>query len=138
MQKLIEQVENNSGQLEQLVQEVVKKYADTMDGYIEHIKKVLDTGVDDLSIEDLNRILIKITTYSYFLGTRQEYLGIRHDIADMVHMEKYNMTYIDTTSGTVANKTAKAEEAAKEEKTIAIVYDRAYKILKLKIQRGRS
>lgn len=103
-----------------------------MDEYIEHIKKVLDTGVDDLSIEDLNRILIKITTYSYFLGTRQEYLGIRHDIADMVHMEKYNMTYIDTTSGTVANKTAKAEEASKDEKVISIVYDRAYKILKLK------
>ena len=103
-----------------------------MDEYIEHIRKVLDAGTDDLSIEDLNRILIKITTYSYFLGTKQEYLGIRHDIADMIHMEKFNMSYIDATSGTVANKTAKAEEASKEEKTITIVFDRAYKILKMK------
>lgn len=93
---------------------------------------MLDTEVNDLSIQDLNRILIKITTYSYFLSTRQEILGIRRDVADIVHKEKFNNAYINTTTGTVANKTAKAEEFSKEEEVVALVYDRAYKIIKMK------
>ena len=103
-----------------------------MDGYIENIKNVLDTEVNDLTIEDLNRILIKITTYSYFMCSRQEMLGIKRDIADMLYSEKYNLTYISSATGTVANKTAKAEEASKDEKVVSIVFDRAYKILKSK------
>lgn len=103
-----------------------------MDEYIEHIRKVLDTEVSDLSIEDLNRILIKITTYSYFLVAKQEFLGIRHDIAALVYSEKFNLSYMGATTGTVASKTAKAEESAKDEKVVSVIYDRAYKILKMK------
>jgi hypothetical protein len=132
MQKTIDKVESQSVELEQIVLKVVEKYCDTIDSYVENIRNVLDTEVNDLSIQDLNRILIKITTYSYFLSTRQEILGIRRDVADIVHKEKFNNAYINTTTGTVANKTAKAEEFSKEEEVVALVYDRAYKIIKMK------
>lgn len=132
MKKTMEKVERQSDELEHIVQEVVKKYCDTLDTYVEHIRDVLDNEVNDLSIQDLNRILIKITTYSYFLSTRQEILGIKRDVAEIVHKEKFNNAYLGVATGTVANKTAKAEEFAKEEEVVALVYDRAYKIIKLK------
>lgn len=103
-----------------------------MDEYIENVQHVLDTESSDLSIEDLNRILIKITTYSYFMCTRQEILGIRHDIADLMLSEKYNSVYMAQTAGTVPTKTAKATEGSKEEKVMSVIFDRAYKIIKLK------
>ena len=94
------------------------------------MRRVLQEEVDDLPISELNKILLKVSIYSYFLVSRQELLGIKQDVADLIRQERYNNEYLLLTSGTVANKQAKAEMAAQEEIVASIIYSRAFKILK--------
>ena len=74
--------------------------------------------------------MIRLCSYAYFLTSKQELIGIRQDISKAIKSEKYNDEYMGLTVGTVAKKVAQAESAIKEEAVIALIYDRAYKILK--------
>ena len=67
----------------------------------------------------------------YFIGSKQELLGIRADISDALRDEKYNLAFMSAT-GTVASKESQALNAIKEEEVIKVIYDRAYKIMKNK------
>ena len=49
----------------------------------------------------------------------------------MLHKEVYNNNFLDSV-GTIAKKQSLAEEMAKEEAVVSIVYNKAYKILKNK------
>jgi hypothetical protein len=128
----LEHVENQSLEIEKIVREVVDKYTDDLDEYMLKIKNVLESGTDELTSEDMNRILIRLTSYSYFLGTKLEIAGIRADVSEAVRVEKYNSSYLTANNGTVAFKQSLAEEASKEEAVVALVYSRVYKVLKAK------
>ena len=128
----LEKIEVQSLEIEKIVQEVVNKYTDDLDEYMTKIKNVLEDSSDELTSQDLNQILIRLVSYSYFLGTKLEIAGIRADVSEAVRVEKYNETYLNASNGTVAYKQSKAEESAKEEKVVALVYSRVYKILKAK------
>lgn len=124
-------VENNSLQIEDIVNAVVAKYTDKLDEYMENIHRVLTVEKDELTETELNKILITLCAHSYFINTKQELLGIRADISKMVRDTKYSNEYIIST-GTVANRQMLSELAVKEEDVVSVVYDRAYKILKNK------
>lgn len=119
----------DSKTIETIVKQIVDKEIGFIDEYINDIKKALDE--EDLSIEELNRILIRLCTFSYHISERQEMLGVRSDIADMLHKEVYNNNFLDSV-GTIAKKQSLAEESAKEEAVVSIIYNKAYKILKNK------
>ena len=124
------QVETQALELEKIVNELVKKYTDDLDEYMHKIRIVLENPNDELTIQDINKILIRLTSYNYFLGTKCELAGIRADVSEAIRAEKYNNAYMNTVGGTVASKQAHAEEIAKEEQVIAMIYSRVYKILK--------
>lgn len=130
--ELMGRVENNSIEIENIVLNIVNKYTNTLDDYVTNIKNVLEADSDSITMDDLNKILIRLCSYAYFISSKQELMGIRQDIADAVKAEKYNETYMNVSVGTIAKKTAEATEAVKEEATIALIYNRAYKILKNK------
>lgn len=126
-----DQVENNSLQLEGIVNKIVAKYTGELDDYIDKIKDFLVNSEDELTDTDLNKILITLCTYSYFITSKQELLGIRADISEMVRQTKYSENYINS-AGTIANRQMLSELAAKEEEVVSTVYNRAYKLLKNK------
>lgn len=117
----------DSKTIETIVKQIVDKEIGFINEYVDDINKALDE--DDLTVEQLNRILIRLCSFSYYIAERQEMLGVRSDIADMLHKEVYNNNFLDSV-GTIAKKQSLAEEMAKEEAVVSIVYNKAYKILK--------
>lgn len=132
--ELQDKVEADSNVIESIVIDIVEKQTKEIDDYINKIRYVLEKEADDLTLEDLNRIMIRLCTYAYFLTSKQELIGIRQDISEAIRAEKYNDAYINMSVGTVAKKTATANEAVKEEALIALIYSRSYKILKGKYE----
>lgn len=101
---------------------------------MQNIKSVLEMDSDDLTMDELNRIMIRLCSYAYFVVTKQELMGIRQDISEAVRAERYNEAYMNISVGTIAKKTAEAESSVKEEAVIALIYSRAYKIMKGKYE----
>ena len=124
-------IEADSQVLENIVNDIVNSYTKELDEYVNKIKSVLDDDTDGLTEHDLNQIMIKLCSYMYFIGSKQELLGIRADISDALRDEKYNLAFMGAT-GTVASKESQALNAIKEEEVIKVIYDRAYKIMKNK------
>nr|DAT40266.1 MAG TPA: hypothetical protein [Caudoviricetes sp.] len=122
-------VEEESTQIETIVNEIVNSVTKEIDDYIENIKHELDG--DDLTISELNLILMRLCSFSYYLASKQEMVGIRQDISSTIEKERFNLHFINST-GTVASKTSQAEEKTKEERVISIVWEKSYKILKNK------
>ena len=127
--KLLEMVNKDSKAIETIVKEIVDVEIGFINEYIDDINKALDE--DDLTVEQLNRILIRLCSFSYYISERQEMLGVRSDIAEMVYKEKYNNNFLESV-GTIAKKQSIAEESAREEAVVSIVYNKTYKILKNK------
>lgn len=124
-------IESDSQILEKIVNDIVGSYTKELDEYVHKIKSVLDDDTDGLTEHDLNQIMIKLCSYMYFIGSKQELLGIRADISDALRDEKYHLAFMNAT-GTVASKESQALNSVKEEEVIKIIYDRAYKIMKNK------
>ena len=124
-------IEADSQTLENIVNDIVNSYTKELDEYVNKIKSVLDDDTDGLTEHDLNQIMIKLCSYMYFIGSKQELLGIRADISDALRDEKYNLAFMSAT-GTVASKESQALNAIKEEEVIKVIYNRAYKIMKNK------
>lgn len=123
-------VENESLNIDVLVNKILENEVKELDAYMNNLKRELN--LSDLSISDLNLVLMKLCSYSYFLSTRQELIGVRQDIAAIYEKEKYNKSFNDL-QGTVASKTSRAEELTQEEAIISLVWEKAYKAIKLRI-----
>ena len=128
--ELQNKVEEDSKIIEDIVLDIVDKQTKEIDDYVRKIKTVLEQSADDLTLDDLNRIMIRMCSYAYFLTSKQELIGIRQDISEALRAERYNDTYMNLSSGTVARKSAESESAVKEEAMVALIYSRSYKILK--------
>lgn len=127
--KIKEKVEEDSKPIEDIIKKIVDREIGFINEYIDNIKQALEEG--ELSIDELNRILIRLCTFSFHIAERQEMLGVRSDIAEMLHKEVYNNNFLDSV-GTIAKKQSLAEEMAKEEAVVSLVYNKCYKILKQK------
>lgn len=132
--ELQDKVETDSSVIENIVIDIVDKQTKELDDYIKNIKTVLEVDSDDLTLDELNRIMIRLCSYAYFIVSKQELLGIRQDISEAIRAERYNEAYMNISVGTVAKKTAQASDAVKEETVTALIYSRAYKILKGKYE----
>ena len=75
--------------------------------------------------------MINLSTYLYFIGSKQELMGIRQDISEALHSERYNIAFSQAT-GTISDKNCQAESATKEEAIIKLIYSRVYKTMKNK------
>lgn len=129
--KIMNNIEDDAKLLETVTNEIVSKYTKELDEYTEGIKGVLDTGTQEITNIDLNKILMRLCSYAYFIGTKQELLALRTDIAQALFDERYNQSLLEQ-EGTVAVKQSLARNATKEENIVNIIYERAYKIMKNK------
>lgn len=130
--ELQQRVEQGSEHLNKLLEEMMLEYTGSMDSYIDKIRVFLEDGVEQLTLQELNNIMLRISTYNYFLATRLEKAGIKSSVAQAIRDEAYNKAYREQLSGTVAQRTAVASESIVDEEVINIVYNRLYKALKSK------
>ena len=136
--KIQENIESNAGTLDRIVDEIISPYCRDLDKYVRFIKDCLKDGENPPTNEELDDFCMNLSTYIYFAGGTCEYLGIRDDIAKAVYKEMYHTARASQSSGTVADKDSLAELASQEEYIVSAAYNRAYKIMKSKVDNAQE
>lgn len=126
-------VEDNSMQIDEIVQGIIKPYCEDLDKYVKFIKDCLKDGEKPPTTSELEDFCLNLSTYIYFAGGLCENLGVRDDIAKAVYKEQYNLHRSNQTKGTVADKDSLADLNSRQEQIISICFTRAYKIMKAKV-----
>ena len=136
--KIQENIESNAGALDTIVNDIIAPYCRDLDKYVGFIKDCLKDGENPPTNEELDDFCMNLSTYIYFAGGTCEYLGIRDDIAKAVYKEMYHTARANQSSGTVADKDSLAELASQEEYIVSAAYNRAYKIMKSKVDNAQE
>ena len=136
--KIQENIESNAGALDTIVNDIIAPYCRDLDKYVGFIKDCLKDGENPPTNEELDDFCMNLSTYIYFAGGTCEYLGIRDDIAKAVYKEMYHTARASQSSGTVADKDSLAELASQEEYIVSAAYNRAYKIMKSKVDNAQE
>lgn len=131
-------VEVNSRQLDNIVNEIVTPYVRDLDKYVAFIKDCLKDGENPPTTQELEDFCMNLSTYIYFASGMAEYLGIRDDIAKAVYKEMYNTSRNSLTKGTVQDKDSIATLHSQEEAIISAAYTRSYKIVKAKVDSAQE
>lgn len=131
-------IEDNSKQMDSIVNGIIEKYIKDLDDYVGQIDDRLCDRENPPTDAELDDFCMNLGTLIYFAGSMSEKLGIRNDIAKAVYKETYNNARDGLTKGTVQDKNTLAELSSQQEQLISICYDRAYKIVKSKVDNAQE
>lgn len=129
------QVNKNSKIIDELVNKLVAEYCNPLDDYMDFIRKILSDEENPPTDKELDDFTLNLPVLLYFTGEAQESLGVKEDIAKAIRMELYNDVF-EKSSGTIADKTAQAELISQNEYINLVIYQRAYKKVKLRMEAG--
>lgn len=135
---LKDKIEGNSQQVNEIIDSIIKPYSKDLDKYVTFIRDCLADGTNPPSDEELEDFCMNLSTYIYFAGGMVEQLGIRDDISKAVYKEMYHSSRASIDKGTVADKDSLAELASQEEYITNICFNRAFKIMKSKVENAQE
>lgn len=133
-----EQVEDNSKTIEKLVDDIIQPYCRDLDKYVEFIQDCLKDGENPPTTTELEDFCMNLSTYIYFAGGMCEQLGIRDDISKAIYKEMYHTSRSNLDKGTIADKDSLAELESQQEQVVNVCYNRAYKIMKGKVENAQE
>ena len=131
-------VEVNSKTITDIVDNIIKPYSDDLDRYVLFIKDCLKDGEHPPTDEELDDFCLNLSTLIYFAGGMCEYLGIKDDISKALYKEMYHESRAKLERGTVADKDSLAELASQKESLINVCYNRAFKLMKSKVENAQE
>lgn len=138
VKEIITRVENNSVQMDEIVNEIISTYIDDLDKYVAHIDSRLCEKDNPPTDAELDKFCLNLSSLIYFASGMSEQLGIRDDIAKATYKEMYNTTRDSTEKGTVQDKNTLAELASQQEQLVSVCYTRAYRIVKAKVDSAQE
>lgn len=127
-----ERIEGKSLPVENVINAIVQERVGNLDMVIHKIKSLLDDETDQLTDLEIDDILLQLPLLLYDVTDDQELVGMQSDISSMLYKETYNEAY-KVARGTINDKQSCAELVAMGSKLDSLIYDRAYKIIKQKI-----
>ena len=133
-----EKVESHSKAMMDIVDSITKPYCDPLDKYVAFIRDCLKDGESPPTNDELDDFCMNLSTLIYFAGGMCEQLGIKDDISKAVYKEVYHSARSVQDTGTVADKDSLAELQAQQEQLTNICYNRAYKIMKSKVENAQE
>lgn len=133
-----DKVEEHSKTINQLVEDTIKPYIKDLDKYVQFIRDCLKDGENPPTDAELDDFVLNLSTLIYWASGACEQLGIRDDISRAVYKEMYHSKRNELNSGTVADKDSIAELESIQEQITNIVYNRAYKTMKAKIENAQE
>lgn len=133
-----EKVESHSNDLMSIVNKIIEPYCKDLDRYVMFIRDCLKDGEQPPTSEELDDFCMNLSTLIYFAGGMCEQLGIRDDISKSVYKEVYHTARSAQETGTVADKDSLAELYSQQEQITNICYNRAYKIMKSKVENAQE
>lgn len=131
-------IENNSKQMDEIVDTIITPYVEDLDKYVAHIDERLCQKENPPSDVELESFCLNLSSLIYFAGGMCEQLGLRSSIATAVYKEMYNTSRDSLTTGTIADKNALAELQSQQEYLVDIAYKSAYKIVKSKVDNAQE
>lgn len=131
-------IENNSKQMDEIVDTIITPYVEDLDKYVAHIDERLCQKENPPSDVELESFCLNLSSLIYFAGGMCEQLGLRSSIATAVYKEMYNTSRDNLTTGTIADKNALAELQSQQEYLVDIAYKSAYKIVKSKVDNAQE
>lgn len=131
-------VETHSKQIDQIVNDIIKPYSESLDSYVTFIAGCLKDGNQPPTTSELEDFCMNLSTYIYFAGGMCENLGIRDDISKALYKEAYNTARENQADGTVADKNTQAELQSQYEQLTNVCYARAYKKMKAKVDAAQE
>ena len=131
-------IENNSKQMDEIVDTIITPYVEDLDKYVAHIDERLCQKENPPSDVELESFCLNLSSLIYFAGGMCEQLGLRSSIATAVYKEMYNTSRDNLTTGTIADKNSLAELQSQQEQLIDIAYKTAYKIVKAKVDNAQE
>ncbi len=133
---LDDEISRKSKVIEEVVFEIVNEYTKPLDNIMKTCRDIFNSEekINNIELEDL---LTQLPSALYFVNEGQELIGIREDISKMVKMENYNLARQKAT-GTIADKNTEAEMSVVSEELNRVIYQRAYKMIKSKVEMGQE
>lgn len=136
--ELKDKIESNSRQVSEIIDTIITPYCKDLDKYVSFIKDCLKDGENPPTDAELEDFCLNLSTYIYFAGGMVEQLGIKDDISKAVYKEMYHTSRASIDKGTVADKDSLAELASQEEYITNICFNRAFKIMKSKVENAQE
>lgn len=131
-------VESYSSQIDSIVLSIVNPVSKKLDDYVRFISEILQDGQEPPTTSELEDFCMNLSTQIYFVGGASEHLGIRDDISKAVYKDMYHTARASQEDGTVADKDSLAELSSQQELIVNICYNRAYKIMKSKVDNAQE
>lgn len=123
-----------SKEVEEMVDKIVAEVCLELDEYMKMIDdRLINSQKAPISDYDLDMFVMNLPSILYTVSSQQENLGIREDVARAVRNEVYNRVR-EKAQGTVADKDTAAELQSQSESVVNIVYSRAYRKVKLRVE----
>lgn len=136
--KIQNTVEDDSEQINEIVNSIIQPYCKDLDNYVDFIKDVLKDGENPPTQQELDDFCMNLSVYIYYASGMQEQLGIKDDIARAVYNEMYHNSRNNLEKGTVADKDSIAQLESQQEYLTSVCYKRAYTIMKAKVSSAQE
>ena len=127
----LNKVENTSKNIQEMVDEILGDSLKELDDYIALVRKIFIESPEIIDV-DLDKILLSIPTYTYYVLEIAQRLEMRKGVSKEHASFAKNEAMLNAT-GTVADKTAKAENQTAEDRLVQIAYNTASALVKSKL-----
>ena len=133
---LNQEISENSKLIEDIAFNVSKEFTQELDKVMGTCKSIFQSK-DKITNQEIEDLLAQLPSILYFVNEGQEAVGIKQDIAEMTRKTNYNIAR-EKANGTVADKNTTAEGQVINEAINEIIYQRAYKLIRAKIEMAQE
>lgn len=142
---ILNATEENVKYFTEITEKTIKSYTEDIDSLMEKILKTVIHS-NNADTEDIEKCFVELSYAVYYMGEKLETLGIYDDMSEQARKEVYNKAYLDNQSDisemkkkpTVAENQAVADAASIYESCVNSIYERAYKVVKFKIDAAQT
>lgn len=133
---LNQEISKNSKLIEDIAFNISKEFTQELDKVMGTCKSIFQSK-DKITNQEIEDLLAQLPSILYFVNEGQEAVGIKQDIAEMTRKTNYNIAR-EKANGTVADKNTTAEGQVINEAINEIIYQRAYKLIRAKIEMAQE
>lgn len=133
---LNQEISENSKLIEDIAFNISKEFTQELDKVMGTCKSIFQSK-DKITNQEIEDLLAQLPSILYFVNEGQEAVGIKQDIAEMTRKANYNIAR-EKANGTVADKNTAAESQVINEAINEIIYQRAYKLIRAKIEMAQE
>lgn len=145
LDSLMEETRINVGYVENILNNVVDSYTESLDITMKNIYNDIIIPLQDeqeVAITTLEKYFLELSNVVYFVGAKVEKLNMYDAMSKIAYKEAYNKNYmnptIDKQKPTVAELTAFAEDNSLYNQATNEIYNKAYRLCKQKLDNATT